>query len=35
VNVDVVDPHADSEELQHEYGLGLQLIQARTMMLLL
>lgn len=23
VNVDVVDPHADSEELQHEYGFGL------------
>lgn len=24
VSVDVVDPHADSEELQHEYGFGLQ-----------
>lgn len=23
VNVDVVDPHASSEELQHEYGFGL------------
>src|SRR5215211_2210571 len=23
VNVDVVDPHADSEELKHEYGFGL------------
>jgi UDP-N-acetyl-D-glucosamine/UDP-N-acetyl-D-galactosamine dehydrogenase len=23
VNVDVVDPHADGEELQHEYGFGL------------
>lgn len=23
VNVDVVDPHADSQELQHEYGFGL------------
>ena len=23
INVDVVDPHADSEELQHEYGFGL------------
>jgi UDP-N-acetyl-D-galactosamine dehydrogenase len=23
VNVDVVDPHADSEELSHEYGFGL------------
>lgn len=23
VNVDVVDPHADSEELMHEYGFGL------------
>ncbi|AHM63075.1 nucleotide sugar dehydrogenase [Flammeovirgaceae bacterium 311] len=23
VNVDVADPHADSEELQHEYGFGL------------
>src|SRR5204862_4619498 len=23
VNVDVEDPHADSDELQHEYGLGL------------
>lgn len=23
LNVDVVDPHADSEELQHEYGFGL------------
>ena len=23
VNVEVVDPHADSEELQHEYGFGL------------
>lgn len=23
VQVDVVDPHADSEELQHEYGFGL------------
>lgn len=23
VNVDVVDPHADSEELHHEYGFGL------------
>ena len=23
VNVDVEDPHADSEELQHEYGFGL------------
>lgn len=23
VNVDVVDPHADSEELQHEYGFSL------------
>lgn len=23
VNVDVVDPHADSEELYHEYGFGL------------
>lgn len=23
VTVDVVDPHADSEELQHEYGFGL------------
>ncbi len=23
VNVDVVDPHANSEELQHEYGFGL------------
>ncbi|MFN8291446.1 MAG: nucleotide sugar dehydrogenase [Chitinophagaceae bacterium] len=23
VNVDVVDPHADSDELQHEYGFGL------------
>lgn len=24
VQVDVVDPHADSEELEHEYGFGLQ-----------
>ena len=24
VTVDVVDPHADSAELQHEYGFGLQ-----------
>jgi UDP-N-acetyl-D-galactosamine dehydrogenase len=24
VNVEVVDPHADSEELQHEYGFGLR-----------
>src|SRR6476620_1756995 len=24
LNVDVVDPHADSEELKHEYGFGLQ-----------
>lgn len=24
VTVDVIDPHADSEELQHEYGFGLQ-----------
>lgn len=24
VKVDVIDPHADSEELQHEYGFGLQ-----------
>ncbi|MES2881685.1 MAG: nucleotide sugar dehydrogenase [Bacteroidota bacterium] len=23
LNVDVVDPHADTEELQHEYGFGL------------
>lgn len=23
VNVDVIDPHADSEELKHEYGFGL------------
>jgi UDP-N-acetyl-D-galactosamine dehydrogenase len=23
INVDVVDPYADSEELQHEYGFGL------------
>jgi UDP-N-acetyl-D-galactosamine dehydrogenase len=23
LNVDVVDPHADSEELMHEYGFGL------------
>jgi UDP-N-acetyl-D-glucosamine/UDP-N-acetyl-D-galactosamine dehydrogenase len=23
LNVDVVDPHASSEELQHEYGFGL------------
>ncbi|RPD50711.1 nucleotide sugar dehydrogenase [Paracnuella aquatica] len=23
LNVDVVDPHADSDELQHEYGFGL------------
>ena len=23
VNVDVEDPHADSDELQHEYGFGL------------
>ncbi|MGZ3852156.1 MAG: nucleotide sugar dehydrogenase, partial [Flavisolibacter sp.] len=23
LNVDVIDPHADSEELQHEYGFGL------------
>ncbi len=23
VHVDVIDPHADSEELQHEYGFGL------------
>lgn len=23
INVDVVDPHADSEELMHEYGFGL------------
>lgn len=23
LNVDVVDPHADGEELQHEYGFGL------------
>lgn len=23
LNVDVVDPHADSEELEHEYGFGL------------
>jgi UDP-N-acetyl-D-galactosamine dehydrogenase len=23
INVDVVDAHADSEELQHEYGFGL------------
>ena len=23
INVDVVDPHADSDELQHEYGFGL------------
>ena len=23
LNVDVVDPHADSEELKHEYGFGL------------
>jgi UDP-N-acetyl-D-galactosamine dehydrogenase len=23
VNVDVVDPHADSDELNHEYGFGL------------
>jgi UDP-N-acetyl-D-galactosamine dehydrogenase len=23
LNVDVVDPHADSEEMQHEYGFGL------------
>jgi UDP-N-acetyl-D-galactosamine dehydrogenase len=23
VNVDVVDPHADNDELQHEYGFGL------------
>ena len=23
VKVDVVDPHADSEELMHEYGFGL------------
>ena len=23
VNVDVEDPHADSEELEHEYGFGL------------
>jgi UDP-N-acetyl-D-galactosamine dehydrogenase len=23
LNVEVVDPHADSEELQHEYGFGL------------
>jgi UDP-N-acetyl-D-galactosamine dehydrogenase len=26
VKVDVVDPHADSEELQHEYGFGLNKI---------
>jgi UDP-N-acetyl-D-galactosamine dehydrogenase len=25
VNVDVEDPHADSDELQHEYGFGLVL----------
>ncbi|MEO6831059.1 MAG: nucleotide sugar dehydrogenase [Chitinophagaceae bacterium] len=24
VKVDVIDPHADSEELQHEYGFGLE-----------
>ena len=24
ITVDVVDPHADSEELEHEYGFGLQ-----------
>jgi len=24
VEVEVIDPHADSEELQHEYGFGLQ-----------
>jgi UDP-N-acetyl-D-glucosamine/UDP-N-acetyl-D-galactosamine dehydrogenase len=23
INVDVIDPHADTEELQHEYGFGL------------
>jgi UDP-N-acetyl-D-glucosamine/UDP-N-acetyl-D-galactosamine dehydrogenase len=23
LNVDVVDPHADSDELRHEYGFGL------------
>ena len=23
LNVDVVDPHADSDELKHEYGFGL------------
>ena len=23
LNVDVVDPHADSDELEHEYGFGL------------
>jgi UDP-N-acetyl-D-galactosamine dehydrogenase len=23
LNVDVIDPHADSEELQHEYGFTL------------
>jgi UDP-N-acetyl-D-galactosamine dehydrogenase len=23
LNVDVIDPHADSEELEHEYGFGL------------
>jgi UDP-N-acetyl-D-glucosamine/UDP-N-acetyl-D-galactosamine dehydrogenase len=23
LNVDVVDPHADGEELKHEYGFGL------------
>jgi len=23
INVDVIDPHADSAEMQHEYGIGL------------
>jgi len=23
VNVEVIDPHADSDELKHEYGFGL------------
>jgi UDP-N-acetyl-D-galactosamine dehydrogenase len=23
INVDVIDPHADSSEMEHEYGIGL------------
>jgi UDP-N-acetyl-D-galactosamine dehydrogenase len=29
LNVDLVDPHADSDEMEHEYGFGLASEQAK------